>query len=174
MPKRKRPGLRRDVNETAHAIVQAMIGEGPRPIPPSERTEKNPEAVRRGRKGGKARHKALAPAQRSEIARHAAETRWGKGPQAVTTFRDRLFTAWHLHHVRTGTTQSQGWLADTVSQHLGLPKPLTQGAISRWFAADTEPDLKTIGAVAAILEVDPGWLAFGAASAAPAPSHAER
>lgn len=51
MPK-KRPSLRKDENETAYALVQAMIGEGPRPKPPGKR-EKNPEAVDRGRAGGK-------------------------------------------------------------------------------------------------------------------------
>ncbi len=50
MPK-KRP-FRKDENETAYALVQAIIGEGPRPEPPRER-EKNPEAVDRGRAGGK-------------------------------------------------------------------------------------------------------------------------
>ena len=42
---------------------------------------KNPYAVMLGRlggrKGGKARAKALNPAQRSEIARDAARARWG-------------------------------------------------------------------------------------------------
>jgi hypothetical protein len=43
MPK-KRPSLCKDENETAYALVQAMIGEGPRPERPGKR-EKNPEAV---------------------------------------------------------------------------------------------------------------------------------
>ena len=47
MPK-KRPSLRKDENETAYALVQAMIGERPRPEPPGKR-EKNPEAVDRHR-----------------------------------------------------------------------------------------------------------------------------
>ena len=50
MPK-KRP-FRKDENETAYALVQAIIGEGPRPEPPRKR-EKNPQAVDRGRAGGK-------------------------------------------------------------------------------------------------------------------------
>lgn len=81
MPK-KRPSLRKDENEVAFGIVQAMIGEGPRPAPPSERAEKNPEAVKRGsrggKKGGKARAKRLTGEKRSEIARRAAEARWRK------------------------------------------------------------------------------------------------
>lgn len=79
MPKKKRPSLRKDENETAYALVQAMIGEGPRPLPPGER-EKNPEAVRRGAKGGKtggkARADSLSKKRRSEIAKKAANARW--------------------------------------------------------------------------------------------------
>ncbi len=81
MPKKKRPSLRKDENETAYALVQAMIGEGPRPLPPGER-EKNPEAVKRGRKGGKkggdARAKALSEKRRVQIAEEAAKARWQK------------------------------------------------------------------------------------------------
>lgn len=44
--------IRKDAAETAWGVVQAAIGEGPRPEPPSKR-EKNPEAVKRGRKGGR-------------------------------------------------------------------------------------------------------------------------
>lgn len=80
MPK-KRPSLRKDENETAFAIVQAMIGEGPRPEPPGKR-EKNPNAValgaKGGEKGGKARSAKLSPAQRSMIAKKAAAVRWSK------------------------------------------------------------------------------------------------
>jgi hypothetical protein len=80
MPK-KRPSLRKDENEVAYGIVHAMIGEAPRPLPPGER-EKNPEAVSRGSKGGKAGGKARATAltkkQRSEIAKKAADARWRK------------------------------------------------------------------------------------------------
>jgi hypothetical protein len=82
MPK-KRPSLRKDENETAYALVQAMIGEGPRPEPPATR-EKNPEAVLRGRKGGKkgghARAANLSKKQRSEIAQKAARKRWQEKP----------------------------------------------------------------------------------------------
>jgi hypothetical protein len=87
MPK-KRPSLRKDENETAYALVQAMIGEGPKPKPPGER-EKNPEAVTRGRRGGKkggeARSKKLTAEQRSEIARLGARSRWPKRPPTEET-----------------------------------------------------------------------------------------
>jgi hypothetical protein len=79
MPK-KRPSLRQDENQRAYALVQAMIGEGPRPEPPGDR-EKNPEAVKRGRKGGKkggkARAVGMTPEERQKAARRAADARWG-------------------------------------------------------------------------------------------------
>ena len=47
-----------------------------------EAREKNPAAVALGKlggpKGGPARAKALSPERRAEIARKAAQTRWGK------------------------------------------------------------------------------------------------
>src|SRR5437764_72558 len=73
--------LRKDENEVAFGIVRAMIGEGPRPESPDER-EKNPEAVLRGRKGGrkggKARAEKMPSEERSRIAREAATVRWSK------------------------------------------------------------------------------------------------
>ena len=86
MPKKGKDAdkLRPDVAETAYRTVQAAIGEGERPVPPQERTEaeKNPEAVERGRKGGKkggkARAERLTSERKSEIARKAAFQRWEK------------------------------------------------------------------------------------------------
>lgn len=80
MPK-KRAKLRKDENELAFDTVRAMLGEGPRPMPPGER-EKNPEAVERGRKGGKkggaSRAAKLSPEEREAAARLAAQARWKK------------------------------------------------------------------------------------------------
>ncbi len=45
--------LRPDVAETAFRVMQEAIGERPKTLPPGEREEKNPEAVKRGRKGGR-------------------------------------------------------------------------------------------------------------------------
>ncbi len=67
----KRSSKREDVNEAAARIVEAATNGG-----------KDPLAVELGRrgglKGGKARAKKLTPEQRQEIARKAAEARWGK------------------------------------------------------------------------------------------------
>lgn len=79
MPKRK-PKLREDVAETAFRTLQEATGERPKTVPPSERTEKNPEAQKRGAKGGKtggaARAAKLSKNRRSEIAKRAADSRW--------------------------------------------------------------------------------------------------
>lgn len=73
----KKVKLPADVNKKAKAIVDLLTGEA-EPAPDG----KNPAAVALGRlgglKGGKARAKSLTAEQRSEIAKKAAEKRWGK------------------------------------------------------------------------------------------------
>jgi hypothetical protein len=44
----------------------------------TKKKEKDPHAVHLGRLGGKARKQALTAEQRREIARKAAQVRWGK------------------------------------------------------------------------------------------------
>ena len=71
--------LRPDANEIAYRTVQAALGVTDKPQPPGVRA-KSPEAVARGRKGGKrgggGRAKKLTQAKRSAIARKAAQARW--------------------------------------------------------------------------------------------------
>lgn len=82
-----RDKLREDVSETAYRTLQEAIGERPKTPPAGQRTpeQRNPEAVKRGRKGGKkggrARAKKLSSDHRSEIAKKVALVRWKKGPQ---------------------------------------------------------------------------------------------
>jgi hypothetical protein len=75
MQKRKMP---RDVNQRAKLIADMVYGEAePMPEP-----TKDPERVERGKKGGskggKLRAERLSPERRTEIARRAAEARWGQ------------------------------------------------------------------------------------------------
>jgi hypothetical protein len=78
-----RPPRPRDMNQLAKRIVDLSVGEDTEEQP-IER-EKNPHAVALGRlggqRGGKARAERMAPAQRSEIARTAARSRWNKRPK---------------------------------------------------------------------------------------------
>lgn len=82
--KKKPAKLRPDVAETAFRVFQEAIGEAPKTLPPEERTEKNEAAVERGRmggkKGGKARAKALGSKRRKTIAKNAAKRRWQSQP----------------------------------------------------------------------------------------------
>lgn len=64
MKTRRAKKLRPDRMENAHRVVMEATGQWPKTKPPNQRTddEKNPDAVRRGRKGGKAKaaNRALA------------------------------------------------------------------------------------------------------------------
>lgn len=66
------------MNTIAFRVFQQAIGEAP---PEEVQPAKNPAAVSLGRlgglKGGKARAEKLTPEQRAEIAKKAAEKRWG-------------------------------------------------------------------------------------------------
>jgi hypothetical protein len=66
-------GQKRPVDVIGNAVLIAKIATG-------EADEKTPlkSASKGGKRGGKARAKALSPEQRSEIARIAAEARWKK------------------------------------------------------------------------------------------------
>lgn len=76
---------KRDFMQVARGIVEVAIGEqmdgNPLPEPPKD--ERNPHAVALGsmggKKGGKARAKALSPSKRRSIAKKAAKSRWNKG-----------------------------------------------------------------------------------------------
>jgi len=77
----KRPKRPRDLNQFAKLMVDLATGNAEdRPMP--EDQDKNPAAVQLGRlgglKGGKARAKKLSSKRRSEIARKAAQARYGK------------------------------------------------------------------------------------------------
>lgn len=71
--------LRPDANEIAFRTVQAALGQADKPQPPGSGSKK-PEAVRRGRKGGKkgggGRAQKLTQEERSNIASKAATVRW--------------------------------------------------------------------------------------------------
>ncbi len=81
MPKRSSKKNIRDLNVLAAHIVEQATGV-PTPKNIAEESTKNPAAVALGRlgglKGGKARAEKLTTEERSEIAKKAAQARWGK------------------------------------------------------------------------------------------------
>jgi hypothetical protein len=66
-----------DVNARAVVIAKISAGELQDAAPNSEYGGKNPAAVELGRLGGKARAAGLSKKRRKEIAKKAAQTRWG-------------------------------------------------------------------------------------------------
>jgi hypothetical protein len=82
--KKKRQKREHDFSVTAFRVVQeATTEKEPEQPQPKTPDGKNPNAVALGRlgglKGGKVRASKLTPEQRKEIAKKAAQKRWGKG-----------------------------------------------------------------------------------------------
>jgi hypothetical protein len=74
----KAPKRPRDFSQAAKLVIDVATGQvEDRPLTPEEQG-KDPAAAALGRKGGAARAKTMSPAQRAEIARKAAKSRWGK------------------------------------------------------------------------------------------------
>jgi hypothetical protein len=71
----KRP---RDPNQLAKSIIDIATGQKPDRDPTPEEQGKDPAAVALGKKGGKARADSLTAEKRSEIAKRAAQKRWGE------------------------------------------------------------------------------------------------
>lgn len=69
----KRPA---DVIGNAVKVMRIATGEEAEDVP--AKPAKDEAAAAMGRKGGKARAETMTPERRAEIARQAAEKRWGK------------------------------------------------------------------------------------------------
>ena len=79
MPDRSRKKRPADLNRLAFSIVADATSEEPEPDPYEGKDRAAVELGRKGGlKGGRARADKLTPEQRSEIARKAAQARWGK------------------------------------------------------------------------------------------------
>lgn len=78
----KRKKKEHDFAVTAFRVVQEATGQLEEPEKPLSTEGKNPNAVALGHlgglKGGKARAAKMTPEERKEIAKKAAEARWGK------------------------------------------------------------------------------------------------
>ena len=71
----KRP---RDPNQLAKSIIDIATGQAPDRDPTPEEQGKDPAAVALGKKGGAARAAGMTAEKRSEIAKKAAQKRWGE------------------------------------------------------------------------------------------------
>jgi hypothetical protein len=77
MQKPKRP---RDPNQLGKLIVDLSVGEADDSKNMPDESGKDPAAMALGKKGGKARAKALSAKKRIEIATKAAKARWKVRP----------------------------------------------------------------------------------------------
>lgn len=76
MPRPKRPA---DVVGNAVHVMQIATGEREEEFEPDAAgPAKNPAAVEMGKLGGRKRAENMTPERRAEIARKAAEKRWGR------------------------------------------------------------------------------------------------
>ena len=89
----------------------------------------------------------------------------------MLTYQQRAARAFLLLAVREGRRITQGELADKVAATLG--RAVTQGAVAKQLGGTVPEGLDAMIALASALGVDPGWLYFGSASAAPAPVGAD-
>ena len=78
----KHPKRPRDLNQWAKHMVDLATGHAAERELTSQEQQKDPAAVTRGhlggKKGGRARAKALSPSRRREIAQKAAAKRWNR------------------------------------------------------------------------------------------------
>jgi hypothetical protein len=78
---KKPPKLRPDAAEIAFRVMHEAIGEAAKTLPPNERSKKNPDAIKRGARGGKVsakRREKLSHEERARAATIAALARWKK------------------------------------------------------------------------------------------------
>ena len=83
------------------------------------------------------------------------------------TFRGRLFVAYLSMCAKEGAFISQRELVRRIEK--ASAHSMSDSTFSRWLNDDAEPELWLIPHVAKVVSVDPGWLAFGGQSSAPAP-----
>lgn len=87
---------------------------------------------------------------------------------SLEQFAVRIWAAHNAYEGRVGRRVTQADLAVMVSARLEERgrKGVTQSAVARWFDG-TVPDDHKLLALADLYGVDPGWLRYGALSAAP-------
>jgi hypothetical protein len=71
-------GEKRPADVISAAVMVGRIATGEIDESPHPKGDKDPAAVALGRKGGEARAKAMSPKRRAQIAKKAANKRWGK------------------------------------------------------------------------------------------------
>ncbi|MDA1081986.1 MAG: helix-turn-helix domain-containing protein [Gemmatimonadetes bacterium] len=89
-----------------------------------------------------------------------------------TDLGNRIALTRIIWRVRTRSPLNQKWMGIIVARQLGRAKPFSKMTVSHWEAGSSEPDTATLATIAKLAGVDPGWLAFGAASSGQDPFQA--
>ena len=84
-------------------------------------------------------------------------------------FAERVRRARLARQVEIGRDLEQDEIGREIARYWGQQEAVKQGTVSRWFRGSV-PDLRTIWALASVLNVDAGWLGFGDLSKAPRPT----
>jgi transcriptional regulator with XRE-family HTH domain len=90
-----------------------------------------------------------------------------------TTLLERLFIARNLLERRLGRKVTHSNLGEAVAQQLRRA-PFSAATVSQWLSGKQALNFSVTLALAKLCRVDPGWLAFGEESRAPAPEPLER
>ncbi len=84
----------------------------------------------------------------------------------VAAFQNRFRWAYRaLEETEGGERISQAEIGRRMAER--LPSGRSPAAVSEWWTGKSIPDTITMAALADILEVSPGWLAFGEGDAVP-------
>lgn len=87
----------------------------------------------------------------------------------ASSLAQRIFHA-HLElSYRLGRRVTLSELGALIAQEMGRAEPFTAAAVSRWEKGVQIPSPRIIEAIAAVTQLDPGWISHGEKTRAPAP-----
>ncbi len=91
--------------------------------------------------------------------------------RTLATLLERLFFARNFLERQLGQKVTTGQLGQLMAERLGR-QPFSASSVSQWMSGKQGMSLEAVRALAELCGLDPGWLAFGEASAAPEPERA--
>ena len=80
-------------------------------------------------------------------------------------FGQRAREARRLWTVRHDEELTYARIGEMVAERTGRGDPYSHQAVRKWFVLGQEPEYQAAAALAEVLGVDPGWLAFGTGEA---------
>lgn len=93
--------------------------------------------------------------------------------EAGDTLGARIFIAHQRLNRILGRHVSNAEFGRIIGEKL-RNKSYSSASVGEWEKDESKPDIATVGIIAEICDVDPGWLAYGKSSKAPAPQEVFR